>query len=266
MSFDFHKDRQRYFQIQYENSKEYIVPFVNDFVPLSASTQILEIGCGEGGVMKAFTDLGCTCLGIELEPHRVALGKEWMQDELGKNLVQFISKDIYLIDTKEELTTKFDLIILKDVIEHIHDQQKLLHKMRDFLKPNGFIFFGFPPWYMPFGGHQQVCDSRFLSKLPYFHLLPKFMYKGVLKLFGETDRKVEALAEVKATGISIERFHSICKHAKFNIQKETHFFINPIYKWKFGWKAKKQMGLIRAIPFVRNLFTTCVYSVVQKVD
>ncbi len=80
----------------------------------------------------------------------------------------------------------FDLIILKDVIEHIHDQDAILSRLRNFLKPGGHIFFGFPPWQMPFGGHQQVLAHRLLSRTPYFHLLPVPLYRGILKAFGET--------------------------------------------------------------------------------
>ena len=266
MSFDFHKDRLRYFQIQYENSMEYIVPFVKDHLSLNLESQILEIGCGEGGVMKAFTDLGCQCLGIELSENRAELGKQFMREEIDGGLVQFISRDIYLIDPQRDLDTRFDLIILKDVIEHIHDQQKLMNKLSDFLKPNGMIFFGFPPWYMPFGGHQQMCESKFLSKLPYYHLLPRSLYKGILKLFGESEKKIFALIEIKDTGISIERFRKICTDARYRSLKETHYLINPIYKWKFGRKARKQFPFITNIPFIRNFFTTCVYSLIQKED
>jgi 2-polyprenyl-3-methyl-5-hydroxy-6-metoxy-1,4-benzoquinol methylase len=63
--------------------------------------------------------------------------------------------------------------LLKDVIEHIHDQPKLIAWMKSYLAPNGTIFFGFPPWQMPFGGHQQLCRNKVLAKLPYYHLLPR---------------------------------------------------------------------------------------------
>ena len=81
-------------------------------------------------------------------------------------------KDIYQVDIEKDLNGLFDIIVLKDVIEHIHDQAKLIGWMKNFLKPGGIVFFGFPPWYMPFGGHQQMCHSK-ISRLPYIHLLPR---------------------------------------------------------------------------------------------
>ena len=79
---------------------------------------------------------------------------------------------------------------------------------------------------MPFGGHQQICESKILHLLPYFHLLPRFMYKVVLKMFGEKDSTIEELMDIKSTGISLERFERICKKSEFNvIEKISYLFI-----------------------------------------
>lgn len=257
--FEFHADRRRYFEIQALNAGRYVIPFIEEKFPLTPGMRILEIGCGEGGVLKAFTDKGCVGVGVELEEGRVVNAKEYMASELAAGDVYFISKDIYLTDPATELGGLFDVIVLKDVIEHIHDQPKLIAWMKEFLKPGGVIFFGFPPWYMPFGGHQQMCRNKWLSKLPYYHLLPRFMYRAILKWKKEP---VKDLMEVRDTGISIERFERICKSKGYKILHNRHYLINPIYEWKFGWKPRKQSAVIKAIPYVRDFFTTCVYYMI----
>lgn len=145
------------------------------------------------------------------------------------------------------------------MIEHIHDQRAFILKLREFLKPNGLIFYAFPPWQMPFGGHQQVAQGKITSKLPYYHLLPMPLFKGFLKIFGESEQKIANLVEIKQTGISIEQFEKLVKKSDFEIINKTHFLFNPIYKYKFGLKPRIQSGFISAIPFVRNFFTTGVY-------
>ena len=55
-----------------------------------------------------------------------------------------------------------------------------LTTLKILLKDKGQIFFGFPPWYMPFGGHQQVAHKKWTSKLPYYHILPMPIYKAIL--------------------------------------------------------------------------------------
>ena len=157
---------------------------------------------------------------------------------------------------------RFDIVILKDVIEHIHDQSRLLARLKDFLTPGGIIFFGFPPWQMPFGGHQQLCKNS-LSKVPYFHLLPKPLYKGILKLFKEPDHVVTDLLEIKDTGISIERFKKIVRENNYQVIGKIDYFINPIYEYKFNLKPRKQNTLISKIPYVRNFVTTCVYYIIK---
>lgn len=74
---------------------------------------------------------------------------------------------------------------------------------------------------------------------------------------------IEGLEEIKDTGISIERFERITKSAGLEIVNKTFFLFNPIYKFKFGLKPRKQLGLVNYIPFLRNFVTTCAYYTVK---
>jgi len=253
--FDFHGDRKRYFDIQVENTHKYVIPFVREAFSIKPGMRVMEIGCGEGGVLKAFTDNGCIGVGVEMDLPRIELGAQWLQPELASGKIKFVGSDIYLVEP-ESLGGAFDIIVLKDVIEHIHQQDKLMTQLKKFLKPGGVIFFGFPPWQMPFGGHQQMCKGKWLSKLPYYHLLPRPLYKAVLKANGEP---YEDLLEIRDTRLSIEKFRRVSRLTGYKVLNKHHYFINPIYEWKFGLKARKQLPLINSIPWVRNFLTTCVY-------
>jgi 2-polyprenyl-3-methyl-5-hydroxy-6-metoxy-1,4-benzoquinol methylase len=260
--FDFHKDKERYFNMQKETSVNYVIPFIEDCIDLSEPKAILEIGCAEAGVLKAFTDFGHDCTGIELQKDRVEIAKTFFEKELANGQIKFLVKDIMKIDIDNEIGHRFDLIILKDVIEHIPDQALFINKLKDFLNPGGIVFFGFPPWQMPFGGHQQMARSKFLSMLPYYHLLPKPLYKSILKSAKEQEKVVKELLEIKDTGISIERFKKITQKAGFQLKKQKLFLINPIYKYKFNLKPREQFGIVSIIPGIRNFFSTCAYFVI----
>jgi len=260
--FEFHADRKRYFDIQALNSSKHILPFIESIFTIRKGMRVLEIGCGEGGVLKPFLDKGTIGVGVEFDRARIENGEKWLSEEIEDGKLSFVVKDIY--DTAvEALGGKFDIIILKDVIEHIHDQSKLLARLREFLAPAGIIFFGFPPWQMPFGGHQQLCQNS-LSKVPYFHLLPKTLYKTLLKLFKEPDYVVKDLLEIKETGISIERFERIVKKNNYEIINKIDYLFNPIYEYKFNIKPKKQNSLISKIPYVRDYVSTCVYYLIRS--
>tara|TARA_R110000868_G_scaffold383578_7_gene650686 strand:+ start:36617 stop:37408 length:792 start_codon:yes stop_codon:yes gene_type:complete len=262
--FEFHTDKSTYFNYQYGTSKEYIIPFLEETYDLKTSDKVLEIGCAEAGVLKAFIERGHECVGIELSEGRVKLAEKFLEEEVKNKKVRFIAKNIYDIDIEKDIGHKFDLVILKDVIEHIPNQEVFIRKLRDFLTPNGKVFFGFPPWQMPFGGHQQKCTNKILSLLPYYHLVPMGMYKRVLKTFGEPEAIIDGLVEIKETGISIERFERIFKNERFTQLKRQFFLINPIYKYKFNLKPRMQNSLVSTIPILRNFVSTCAYYIIEK--
>jgi SAM-dependent methyltransferase len=239
--FEFHADRKRYFDIQRENALKYVIPFIEEKVPVKPGQRVLEIGCGEAGVLLAFLEKGCVGVGVELDSPRLVHAAEWTKEYVDAGKVRYIDKDIYKVDVEKELGGKFDIIILKDVIEHIHDQAKLIAEMKRLLQPNGVIFFGFPPWQMPFGGHQQMCHGKWLSKLPWYHLLPRGLYRYILKRNGEP---VDALLEIRDTRISIEKFERIAKKTGYKISLKRHYLFNPIYEYKFGWKAREQFPIL----------------------
>jgi hypothetical protein len=150
---------------------------------------------------------------------------------------------------------------LRDTIEHIPDQDRIMARMKTFLKPGGVIFFAFPPWRMPFGGHQQVCRNKLLSALPYFHLLPRFLYKWLLRLGGESDALIQGLMEVRDTGISISRFQQILKEQDWSVLKQTYYLINPNYEIKFGLRQRSVPALLN-LPIIRDFYVTALYCVV----
>ena len=261
--FEFHRNKEAYFQYQYLTARDYIIPFVLKDKSKDEIRTVLEIGCGEAGVLKAFLEVGCTCVGIELSSARTLLATRMHADAVASGQIAFINRDIYAIDPDRDLKFKFDLIILKDVIEHIPDQERFIPFLRPFLNPGGVIFFGFPPWQMPFGGHQQVCRSRVLSKCPYTHLLPRSWYSGLLRLFKETPQTQKGLLEIYATGISIERFERIIKKSGMRIVQRKFWLLNPIYQYKFGRGPFEQLGVINVIPVLRNFVTTAAYYLIR---
>ena len=258
--YEFHSDQNRYFMMQKMVCEENIIPFIEKVSSVNSSANILEIGCGTAGVLSAFLEKGHKGFGVDLNNNSLDYARERLADYIVSKQLTLINDDIYSIDFETEFNIKFDIVILKDVIEHVHDQEKLLRKIKTFLVPSGIIFIGFPPWQMPFGGHQQICQSKILSHLPYFHLLPMPVYKSILKAF-KIDP--EHLCELKNCGISIERLEKLAKYTNYKIINRNFYFINPIYKHKFKMKERKQAGFISSIPYFRNFFTTCAFYLLK---
>lgn len=256
-----HKNKLQYFEEQALTTDKYVIPYLQGLFIPGPGAEVLEIGCGEAGNLKPFLELGCKATGIDISCSRIDLAHKYYSNHPRKNNLTLICSDIYDVDPGNR---KYDLIMMRDVIEHIPNQERFMAFAKKFLKPDGKFFLAFPPWYNPFGGHQQISSSRILSKLPYFHILPRSIYKTILKAFGEDKGRIEALLEIKDTGISIDRFEKILLHEDYVINRRTHFLINPNYETKFGLKPRRQLRLVGAFPWVRNFFTTASYYVVSK--
>ncbi|MCA0425901.1 MAG: class I SAM-dependent methyltransferase [Bacteroidetes bacterium] len=257
-------DFNRYFRQQFDTTTEFIIPFIERKFQIKKGMRFLEVGSGYGGICKAFSDKGCQVTGIELWDYASNIAKGFLKEEIASGQIEIINRNVYDINPEKDLTEKYDIILLKDTIEHIHDQEKFVKHIIHFLKEDGVIFFAFPPWLMPFGGHQQSLDSKFLHFLPWFHIFPVPVYRGILKLFGESEGRIRDILEVKETQISINRFERITRQAGFDILEREFYLINPSYKYKFGAKPRKQLGLLSAIPWLRDWFTTTCYYTLKK--
>ena len=218
-----HSDDKVRFDQQVENSASYVLPFIEKTKPIGPGMTVLEVGTAEGGVLSPFIKRGCFCVGVDLAPQRIDLANEFLSAEVAAKKAEFLCQNIYDDSFLIRFCNFFDVIILKDVIEHVYDQEKFIPYLKLLLKPGGQIFFGFPPWYMPFGGHQQVCRKKWASIIPYYHILPRFMYTGILKLAGEHPSVIEALMEVKDTQITIERFERIIKKSGLKVLNKQRF-------------------------------------------
>ena len=79
-------DKVRYDQ-QVENSREYVLPFMEKTHTIGVGTTVLEIGCGEGGVLLPFVERGCQCVGVDLNPDRIVRAKVFLEKEVAAGML-----------------------------------------------------------------------------------------------------------------------------------------------------------------------------------
>lgn len=257
---DRHKDREKYFREQAQTTARHVIPFISSILPVTEEISVLEIGCGEGGNLLPFLEAGCKRItGIDISGGKISNARRFYSSIPGGEKIEFIAADIY----DSASAGRFDLVMMRDVLEHIRDQQRFLSYVKTFLADGGVLFIGFPPWNNPFGGHQQMCDSRLLSKLPWFHLLPKSLYRGLLAMFGESKAKIEGLLEIKETGINLGWFEKTIKREGFIVKRKSLWFINPNFEVKFGLRPRLLPQFPGSIPFLRNFITTTGYYIIS---
>jgi len=254
-----HYHRGSYFQEQKTATERYIIPYIQPLFPVGSETVVLEVGCGEGGSLCPFLERGCRVIGVDISENKINTAGEFFANHPLKAQLTLIQKDILQVNS--DSIEPADLIVMRDTLEHIDNQDRLLIHLQNLLKPGGRIFLSFPPWRMPFGGHQQMCVHRLLCRLPYFHLLPAPAYAWVLKKCGESREKVRALLEIKETRISIRQFKQLVRNHHLKIEREDFYLINPNYEVKFRLKPLK-LPFFLSIPYFRDyMITTCYYLV-----
>lgn len=251
-------NRRQYFDELARTGEKYFMPYIEQFVRIEKGLKIIEIGCGEGGILLPFARRGCTVVGVDFDTPKIDNARLFFADEGADG--RFIAEDVFKL---KELEHDFDLIICHDVIEHIYDKEEFIHKCEILLKPGGYMFMSFPAWQMPFGGHQQMCRSRLLSHLPWFHLLPAFLYRFTLKLFKESQSRIDDLMDIKRCKCPVEKFQRVIKNSPFTIINRLFYFINPHYEVKFHLKPRRLWGCIGVIPYIRNFFTTSSFYMLR---
>ncbi|MBP3253026.1 MAG: class I SAM-dependent methyltransferase [Bacteroidales bacterium] len=253
-----HNNRRLYFEELALTSSEFYLKYINKFKKIDNNLKILEIGCGEGGNLLPFAEKGCFVAGMDLSETKINAGNEYFA------ALNF-DCDLVCCDFFDYKSAhKFDIIIIHDVIEHIPSdkKQEFMRLTITLLESDGIIFIAFPPWQMPFGGHQQICRS-IISTIPFIHLLPLQFYTAILRLSGENDDCIKELLSIREAKMSIEKFEKLYKFVGLRCVDRTIWFINPHYKQKFGLMPRKQNNIISHLPYIRNYFTTSCFYVLQ---
>lgn len=254
-----HINRKQYFEELAATSYKYYIPVIHEYHSLLPESRILEIGCGDGGNLLPFARIRCEVVGIDISESRIKdAGRFFDERQLSGT---FVCGDILRCP---DLGEPFDVIVCHDVYEHIADKDSLLKTINSYLKPDGVAFVAFPAWQMPFGGHQQICRSRIVSRLPFIHLLPTKAYRRLLMLFGESEDCIGELMSIKRTRTTIEGFEMRLDGAGLVNVHRSLWLVNPHYEIKFGLKPRKLAKIISGLPYLRNWFSTSCEYVLKK--
>ena len=132
-----HKNRKLYFHELAQTSQKYFIPYIKQFKQLGQDSRILEIGCGDGGNLLPFAQMGYYTLGVDISERRIADAQKFFTDCNAKG--DFLASDVFLL---EELYGTFDVIICHDVIEHIGEKKRFLSLLPQFLAKNGIFLHG----------------------------------------------------------------------------------------------------------------------------
>ena len=255
-----HKDYRSYFEESALSSEKYYISYINAHAGLTvrAHMKVLEVGCGLGGNLLPFARMGCQVSGVDIDHEAIIRARE-LFTERGLE-AQFTYADIH----EYRDSTRYDLILLHDSIEHIPDKKRLMLRLRELLDDGGILYIAFPAWCMPFGGHQQAARTKLVSRCPFIHLLPRNVFVWLLHQLGEPDFVIKDFLSVRDTRMPIQAFQKLCKDTGFEVIDRRLYFINPHYETKFGLKPRVLWKVISGIPYIRDFFSTSCHYLIRK--
>ena len=80
--YEFHGNTARYFELTRKVTEEYIYPYLQTHQAIKPNMRVLEIGCGEAGVLKYFASQGHQVFWIELEQARIEQAMQFLAPEI----------------------------------------------------------------------------------------------------------------------------------------------------------------------------------------
>ena len=244
---------EKHFFEQRKHAETYLIPFLERNCPNFRRFQILDVGCAEAGLLDALHAAHIPGMGLELEAERIAVSKSFNPE------LDILEGDITDPDIVSRIKRKFDLIVIRDVIEHIPDKDTVFEHLNALLNADGFIYITFPPRFSPFGGHQQN-GRTILRKIPYLHLLPPPIIRAFGKATGEHPHVVESIIKQRQIGLSIRQFEELCARHRYRIHRKDLFLFRPVFQVRYGLPTKRMPDL----PGVREFLVLGCECILQK--
>lgn len=242
-----------YFRYEARIAQDHLVPWLGAWQALPRAGRVLDVGCGYGGTLQAIKETSpeVTATGLDLDPVMVATGQTRLE-----GTARILNANFF-----EWSDGLFDLILMRDVLEHIRRPAQALRRAASMLTPGGWLFASFAPFYGPFGGHQHNA-SGVLSSVPWIQFLPPDFLRARLRIEGNAYKTKDQLHadmdSVFETRLTVRGFLRAAADADLTVVARKSYLVRPDYRIKFGLPA------VPAPAFCAELFATGVEALLRK--
>jgi len=244
-----------YFRYEAEISRIHLVPLLLRHGAVSRTARVLDVGCGYGGTLLALKESlpDLRAEGLDVDAAMVAQG----QERLGE-AATLIHADFFSWSGGP-----FDLVLLRDVLEHIRRPEEALVRAATLLTPGGFLFVSFAPFFGPFGGHQHNTSGP-CSYLPWIQILPEAWLRRILRVssnaYKQKDELEEDLESVLRTRLTIRGFRRAANVVGLGLCHQAAYLSRPDYRIKFGLPAIR----LPLVPGLAEILATGVEALMRK--
>lgn len=235
-----------------------IIPFLSQQLERGLDgMEVLDIGCGSGGILSAFVETGALCTGIDRNESRIAFAQASALGE--KRSPRFILGDVLHTPLP---SGSFDLVLLIEVVEHLQDLDSVERVLRLagqlVSSRRGWILVTFPPYRSPFGGHQAGWPKRIY--LPWIHLLPR----PILRLLAPS--AYVDYVDTQLNRITLSAFEQCVDRCDLTVEHRALYFSRPEYAIRYGVRPIPQISFLQRISWLLEFSTTGAYYLLANAD
>jgi SAM-dependent methyltransferase len=193
---------------------------------------VLDIGSGEGRNLSALQNEFNGASFFAIEPSKQS------QSLLEKAGYKLVSSDVDS-DWDQANETKYDIVIMRHVLEHFLDPLNILTKVRNVLADGGILYIAVPNCLKPTSNLElswfRIVHTYYFNKFTLENLVQKAGFKIDKIIDGDSHNKGELVVVVSAANKPIA---PQIKSEHFKIQRD--FFVDRLKEEKsFKFKIKK---------------------------
>jgi len=131
--------------------------------------KVLDIGCGDGRLLRRFVDMGWDCWGVDISENAACYAKKYGY--------RFMNGDFESMEIEAD---SFDLVVSTSTLEHVYDPSSFIAKVLTVLKSGGYAFLAGIPNYASIA--VRTGTSKFYHNMPPAHVnyfTPRTLYNLV---------------------------------------------------------------------------------------
>jgi SAM-dependent methyltransferase len=245
-------DGLSYFEYQYSVARDVLIPWLDPHLSL-AGLAVGDFGGHQGGVLQGLREIARVDSGVGFVVDEASIRQSPFKPN---SQFRLVPRDILDVDATRY---RFDLILLRDVLEHTRNPVAILERARTSLTQGGRIFVSFPPY--SFGGHQHEASNG-IRFVPFIHYLPDALFFS-LSRFRDTPymSAKSTLADVRSvrqTRLTLSKAERAFDRAGLRIETQEFFLFRPEFHIRYGLSSWN-IPLVHRVPVVREIATLGAY-------
>lgn len=213
-----HSESKKLRFLQYDLDKKFLLLNINT----NKELKIIDIGGGGGEFLSCFPKKIKKSL-LEISPDAVNYAKK-------KYKINAILGNLY----ESKIKSKFDVVMMRGVLEHFTDPKKALFKSLEMLKKGGYLYITATP------NIDSICAQLYKEQWRLFNPLDHIYYFNI--------KMISKLILKKASLYKHKYFYEETPYA--NIEKDFQYVLDDIMLLKNKIKITRQSP-----PFYRNMMT-----------